>query len=380
MRLVLLGGPKPLYLGQVATNTFFPNVASGSLTQINSSTPHYARDNITSLQVVFANAYGLNETSVGAATITAAVEYPTGTFTPFKFGGVTIGNADAGALIVSDALAVIVPKDAKFNVRSFYQNPNGILHYSLPSADSQFLAEYAASGLIDKTQGGSIAADASVLTPAALIAMTRRPSVGIIGDSIAFGTFAAPAGTGKDIGVFNAALGPSLAVMNIAAAGESASGFLDVTKTGLRRQLLKYVSGVLTNHGNNDIVAGRTPTQLKTDLESIAQLSDIYGKKLYVSTLFPKVTNSGDFKTRETQTPAATESQRVAANALIRNGLAGYTGTVDYANVFEGGYDLGTWTVDGSGNALPQDGTHLKLTGSVFGAAAGILTAGQFAR
>jgi hypothetical protein len=366
-------------LRQVATNTFFPGTTNAAIFQINSSTPHYARDNITLLQHVFANAYGYLESNIGPATITTSVEYPIGTFTQFKYSAATIGNVTGGAIIISDALAIAIPKGALFNCRVFYQNPNGMIYYALPSADSSFLAEYAASGLSDKTLGGSIAANVNFLPPTALIAMTHNPAVGILGDSIPFGTYASPAGTGKDIGVFNAALGPSLAVMNLAASVDSAAGFLDVTKSGLRRQFLQYATGFVSLYGDNDIALNaRTPAQVKTDLEAIAQLPGIVGKKLYASTLPPRTTGA-NFLTRGAQTPAATEAERIAANALIRAGLAGYTGIVDYADVFEGGRDLGTWTVDGSGNALPQDGTHPKLTGVVFGAAAGILTPAMFA-
>lgn len=370
----------PTHLRQIATGTNFPNTNSASFTDLNSSTPHCARDDITSIQAVYANAWGLNESSAGTATLTLGIENPagSGTFVTLTFGTVRPGTIAPGALIISDPLPIKIANGTKFNMRSHYHNSAGIIFYSLPFADSQILADTSAT---DKTLGGTLPPSVNALMPVALIAYTRVNAVAVIGDSIGYGTFAgANSDTCKDIGVFNASLGPGGPVLNLAAAGEFASNLY--AHYVIRRQLLQYVTGAVVEDGNNDIQTGlSTPAQLDNDLQVIPQWPELSGKKLILSTLFPKVTNSGNFLTRASQTPWPTESQRLAANTLIRAGVLGYAGVADFASVMEGttiGTDLSTWTVNGSNQALPQDGTHPTVVGAIFGAASGVLNAGMF--
>ncbi|MBY9039498.1 hypothetical protein K7461_29410, partial [Pseudomonas fluorescens] len=119
----VLGDVGP-YLGAVATRTFINDLTSASTAGWNCRTAHHARDDISSLQLVFNNIYvvpGTGETAIpGTQTITASVEYPAGTFTQVKFNGGNTSVVLSGLTqIVSDPVAVSIPNGAKFFTRRY---------------------------------------------------------------------------------------------------------------------------------------------------------------------------------------------------------------------------------------------------------------------
>src|ERR1700744_3711390 len=77
-----------LKLKQIATRTSAPlQQTTGNQTPFMCRTFHYARDNISSLKLIFANYFGATQQSTsGTLSVTASVEYPAGTITQVKFG------------------------------------------------------------------------------------------------------------------------------------------------------------------------------------------------------------------------------------------------------------------------------------------------------
>src|SRR5713101_7049158 len=83
------------YLGQVATRCWIPQQRDTSNFQFNSRSWHFARDDISPVQIAFPNWYavGANKDPTGtergvgsAAVVSAAVEYPTEKFTRVTWG------------------------------------------------------------------------------------------------------------------------------------------------------------------------------------------------------------------------------------------------------------------------------------------------------
>jgi hypothetical protein len=153
----------PLYEGFCAARAYAPETFSASYTQLMTRSSHFSRVSITKLKIMIPNFYvnsasGLVETATGSsATVTASVEYPSGTFTQIKFNGSTSGTIPSGSTIISDYVTVTIPNNTQFWIRMFWTNPSGVV-YSRVFEDPTIgeIMDYAASGLTDKTMSGTV--------------------------------------------------------------------------------------------------------------------------------------------------------------------------------------------------------------------------------
>lgn len=120
----LAGVAKPApYVGHVATGVILPTLQYSGWLQMNSRTPHVARDDITQLKVAFPSFYvngASGEASVGGnVTFTASIEYPAGTFTQVKWSTASSIVQAANSYSLSDWVTVTIPKGKVFWVRNF---------------------------------------------------------------------------------------------------------------------------------------------------------------------------------------------------------------------------------------------------------------------
>ena len=126
-----------LYEGLVATRARMmgspPSVGNH---QIMMRSAHFATETLTSIRIVFSNFYNANRNGGSpildsgrgaAASITASVEYPAGTFTQVKFDGLATGSIPNANVLFSDYMTVSIPSGAQFWVRLFTNNPAGII-------------------------------------------------------------------------------------------------------------------------------------------------------------------------------------------------------------------------------------------------------------
>ena len=132
------------YVGQVATRCWVPQQLDNKNLQFNSRSWHFARENLSSFQLAFANWYavGFNfnpngtERGVGSdARLLASIEYPQGKFTRVTWSkGAGEATIPDGETAISDPIYVAIPNGAKFYVRFFYSGmvaiptSGGVIH------------------------------------------------------------------------------------------------------------------------------------------------------------------------------------------------------------------------------------------------------------
>jgi hypothetical protein len=131
------------------------------------------------------------------------------------WAGSATGSIAIGALGISDALSITIPKGAAFAVRTHRTSTSGLLYSKAGNASGQGETDYTgsgdyyeavASGLVDFTQPsadpgvGTASSGGGMYWPTVILGMTRNPTVAIWGDSIGFGSYDV-AGADRDIGL-----------------------------------------------------------------------------------------------------------------------------------------------------------------------------------
>lgn len=347
------------YLGQVATRGTLCYQQSTANQQMMARSRHLARDHITSIQVAWPNwsvSLSRVETgSGGSATITAAVEYPAGTFTQLKFSGAVQGAVADAATIFSDFATVNIPAGAEFWIRAYYVGSVGMI-YNNNGNDTHDTLNFAPSGLSDQTMGGTVTNKQAGLWwgPCAILSYTTRPSVWLAGDSRMFGIHDATTDPSGGVGQVGRIVAPSLAFINGGISGDRVN--LAISNYTRRLALAQYCTHAIVSFGINDLTASRTAAQVAADLTTFAGL--LGDKPAYLCTVSPDTTSTDSWATTTNQTAFGQEAARVSLNALIRAGVSGYAGVFDIADVTESARNSGLWAVNGSANYATNDGLH----------------------
>ncbi|WP_454287075.1 SGNH/GDSL hydrolase family protein [Rhizobium arsenicireducens] len=342
------------------------NVAVNTINkQIMSRTAHVAKTALSSLQVIFANWWvdpsGYVEAGIGgSATITASIEYPIGVFTQATFSASASTVVANGDQVTTDAIAVDIPEGATFWVRSFYDNPAGIIFRGQLDQTNYGYAEYGVSGIADKTMGGTIVSSgASAYMPLAIIGQTDKPSVALIGDSRTAGT-----GDTMDetvfVGNLHRSVGEYAGCSVLARGGDRADKF--VASHAKRIALVNsYADTVVIATGINDLTAGRSAAQLQADIETM--IGYFPTKRVFACTIEPVSDSTDGYITIANQTPraAANNAGRNTYNAAVRAGLSGAAGYFELADAVE--YRrTGVWKVT-YGTPHTADGAHATKFG-----------------
>lgn len=364
------------YLGNVATRVDLPNQLGTTTPYANIKRGHYARDNITSLQLVIPNFYvkasaATGEIATGAdATVAASVEYPIGTRTQVLFSTSTTGTITSGSFLISDAVSVTIPRDELFYVYIFWNCSAGLPYraYSAnkPGVFGTDRYEYSTGVLADKTMSGTITQTSPTATNTfgccAILAQTRRPSIMILGDSRTLGTQDVNDSSG-DLGTVARSIGPTLPYANYGISSLSAAGW---NNSHANQLLLKqYFTHVINTMSGNDIYGGASAATTRTRLETMN--ANFTGMPLYVSTCEAETTSTDSWTTTANQTvigAATSNVQRLAFNALVRAGsIAGSVGYFEIADQVESARDSSLWNANGvTANWYTQDGIHESQT------------------
>lgn len=348
------------YTGQVATGCFFADGATdGVAEEFNSRSAHYARDDIGSLQVAFANFYGEHESAPGASmAVQAAVEYPVGTVSRITFaGGNTQTTADGAMGAISDAVAVTIPRGALFYIRAYLVNASGVPYIFYNEAHPFSQAEFGAVGaLTNKVMSGSITpVSGFVVPPALIVARTTRPSFAIFADSIGFGvgdSFDDLSGEKGLRRAFAAHYGYTASAIS----GVTLGVFVSGSNSAKRRAAISpYVTHVVQQMATNDLGTSGTAADLLTSLTTFLGLSGVSGKKVLQVTAVPRSTSIDGWITTANQT-TVNNTERIAFNRRVRAGVAGLAGYFDACRAFEDVRDAGKWRIDLGG--LTADGIH----------------------
>ena len=376
---------RPEYLGAVATGARISTATSTTNKQFNSRSHHVARDTISGLRIEFPAWWWQRKTSGtftqyrehpagGPITYSAAIEYPEGTFTPVLFGGVASAAVAGGGSILSDMAAVSIPNGASFWVRTYSTSAWGIIFEDGDSGVTTVIdkangeaMEYAASGVVNKTMGGTIvdnnAAAGPIFRPTAVVAMTRQPTFLFTGDSKAWGFGDTPT-AGGDAGELERLIGPNYGYINTGSSGDWLDTFRDF---GTRRAALQqYVSHVVVQAAINSLRSGGAG-QAKTAAAVLAEQQQVLAlfptKGRIVTTTAPQASSSNSYVDQAGQTVNANSAQIIAFNDAVRAGVANVIGYIDLADAAESTRNSGKWKTDGTVRAFTTDGLHATPLG-----------------
>jgi hypothetical protein len=318
------------YTGQIATRSSVPVATNGTNKQMMSRSRHLCQQAVTSLQILVPNFYVTTagvETALGAtSTVTASIEYPAGTFTQVLFSASSSGTVPDGGMLLSDAVAVTIPRGVYFFVRMYITNTAGIYfgnHGIIDFGNGEGF-NYGVSGIVDQTLGGTVINKDSIdcVYPLAIIGITNRASVAIIGDSRGYGQNDTNSDSTGDRGEIARSVGPNYAYINLSVPGDKAQTW--IANSTQRRLVAAYCNRYPVQLGINDLTASRTSAQLITDFATIFGL---LGGKKYPVTIPPKSTSSDSWATTANQTvDAASNVNRISFNGSVRSGLSwGYS-------------------------------------------------------
>jgi hypothetical protein len=361
------------YLGCVATATAVPYQTLATTGYMMSRSAHIARDDITALQLVIPNWVVTSNAETGpgsSCTVTASVEYPAGTFKQVTFSGATsILIADA-AQAISDFVSVAIPNGATFFVRIFRTGfSNSVCPYTLTTNSGQgSVANYGAGSGTDQTMSGTIAnTGGGHFAPAAILAMTTKPSIYLMGDSRTAGV-GDTADASLDRGQFARSIGPSYGYINAGCGGDRQYQWL--LSNAKRLALAQYCSHVLNGYGINDLTVSHSGATVYTDIQSAEALFPT--KPMWVATVSPHSTGAWTLADGSDQTVGTENAQRVALNASIR----ARSRFLEIADQVESARDSGKWLAPG----YTTDGLHATQTGYLAIKNSGAINTGLFTR
>jgi hypothetical protein len=322
------------------------------------------------------------------ATITASVEYPSGTFTQITFGGNVQGAFPSGtANLQADFCPVKIPRGGRFWIRSYVNSTTGNLPYSAGTVtditgtvSGEACAASTGAGT-DQTMSGSITntppATGSAFFPTAILGLSNVPSVFVIGDSRCAGTGDNPvlnigySGTGE----IGRSLDPRLPYMNCGSGSDQVQ-HINTPLSGspgspLRMSLAVYHTHAHSQAGTNDLTAGLlTAAQLMTQYgilwNALASITGAAGAPLKVSqnTVAPVTTSTDAWATVANQGVASSNPQRIAVNSNLRAPTppAPLWIVLDTAAIVEEPSAPGKWKAPtgstGITGAMTADGTH----------------------
>jgi lysophospholipase L1-like esterase len=398
-RLIQRTLPVRQYVGPVATRCWVPNAAFNNPSfpfGFSSRLYHFKRGDAPWIKVcpgggwwsIGASGQGEAVPTVAPfATITMSIEYPAGVFHQVKWRGsttLTFGANPSIAAHMSDAVFAFIPDGAMFWTRMFMSVPAGatvgfINHSTTPGTWMDLARGDAANaGGVDQTMSGTITDDGTVspgqLPILAIVGPTRRPTVGLFGDSRMQGWFdsvaVSPFG---DAGEAARSLGPFYGYINAGIGSDEIGGVVanNGAASALRRQLMALCSHVVLEFGGNDLInAGSPAATVISQLKQVLGMPGLAGKSVIVDTILPVSTSTDNWATTTNQTTNGVNPARNTTNGAIRTGLPGSVGHYDPCayGEFEFLTGSGLW-IPGS---ITADGTHMNTTGY-----AGLVASGQ---
>lgn len=360
------------YLGAVASGRLPIGKNAGGDVELASRVQHFARANMLGARFKYVNYYGPGETGPGAAAVLhASVEYPLGTFTPITFDGAGSVTIADGSDTISDPVPVFIPDGALFREWTHIACPGGTLYGA-----STLKVDLAAVGasVADPTLSGDttgMSGNSHVYGATAILGMTDKPSVLIIGDSRECGAASYASGGGNDVGPVARPIGGAFGYINIAGAS-SALWQYHYNATAKLKGLADHCSHIVIGGGINDVNGGDSAASFQGNLKMvIGDYSPRRDKPVFLLTVAPYTTSTDDWATEANQTVwhSGKDAERAAVNAIIRRGVVeGAWGCFDIAARVESQANPGKWLAPGY--AVTADGLHGNIAAEIAMAAA----------
>jgi len=340
----------------IASRAQVPSVVSAGTQSMMSRFGSFARDDITSLKLAWANWFQLGIVAgIGGnvMSIAASIEYPAGVLTQVKFGGVATGTTGPSTTLYSDTIPVTIPNGAQFWIRTWQTGTVGVL-FGTVSTDAS-LGEASSFPGANQTMGGTVTNNTALICgPCAIIGMSAKKAPFNIGDS----RFAGTGGNAFDGTGGYGEMGNGLnqyAWNNYGSPGLSASQYL-AGAGALQADLVQWCTDIVSGFGINDFIGAQTSAQVQTSQTGIRALYPT--KNFHVTTIDADTTSSDSWATTGNQTIFAGNAQRVAYNTQVRINSLGFNPAFDCAVVSESALNSGKWQVNGVANKYTSDGLH----------------------
>lgn len=280
----------------------------------------------------------------GNLTITASLEYPSGTRTQILFGGSATGTVVAGTLLQADKLTLAggtkIPAGAWAAIHTYITCSAGTRWPLVPCANSfnGGKTENTESGLIagvtDKTMSGAPAGTSPGYFPTAVLSLVsgaKKVCLAACGDSINTGAGDGNYDTSNNTSYIGRAATGQCPILHMGVSGTTAQ--FNAANFSKRIALMQLcgITHCTIEYASNDIAGGRSSAQVQADVGSMVSALNAVGIKAIVNTIMPKLTSvaAQNYYRQSTQTPngggfvAGTGSVRHAYNQAVRAGLAG---------------------------------------------------------
>lgn len=345
-------------------------------------------DSVSSIQLVLgnwiANNTGEISPSGGSMTEWAAIEYPSGFYTPVEWGTAS-GTAHASSIVIaagadvtSDPIPVAISHGAKFRVWRYRAFTSGTAGTNMPvsasavsSYDDVAYFGFTVLPTMDPmaivtgatgSKGGTSAAMSQVCYPLAILGLSSVPSVMLIGDSRCSGradSTSSALNSGADyarggVGEVARSVGYARPYVNMGCETDTIQQF-NLQHTYRARQQA-YHTDVVCQYGINDVTAGRTAPVI------LAALQTAWGyfptKNMWATTIQPVTTSTDAWATTANQTVTAGNPVRTSLNNSIRAVPSPLKGMFEIADVVETARDSGIWNVIAGVGTPTGDGTH----------------------
>lgn len=325
------------YLGAVSCRFMIPDSLNSGVASQMTTRWDFARDDIIGGYFVYPNFYvsslGVDTAPGATRSITGSLEV-NGVLNQILFSGSPIGvAADGQARLISDFMTIIIARNTLMKIHTRQSSTAGIIYspttgsYS-PLGDQQTIG----SNVADNTmvQGWTGTAGSNPYGPL-FVAVTRRGSVVIIGDSRAQGVNL----TSNSVpyaGELAPSLSPFMGVINLARGSVTAQQSANSSNFAKRLEYLQYASHAILQLGTNDIQSfARTAAQVSADRQTIRGYAP--AMKWFETTLMPKPASSSDsWATLTGQFIDANNAVRVTFNDNVRAGSAGFEGHLEMAD------------------------------------------------
>lgn len=342
--LAVLGGGPSLYLGQVATRCFLSNNVTTSTAGWNTRTGHYARDDISAIQVADAN-WRINgsveDLPTNIKTVRYGIEYPEGNFNRITWGGleeVVIPNGDTAWSDLT-TLSVTIPRGAHFRIWRHESNSARIIFCSANQARFNIaIGDAVESSSTDKSMGGVITDNGnnSIVPVAAIRGYTRRPSIAAFGSSRMIGS-GDTADSSGDTG-YARMFGGDFGYLNYSVTGRTFDGIA----AGTRALAIAKAScsHLWVDPGLNDFNSGASLADLQTDINTVI---DQWPSRSRVI-----INNEGPWTGKN----ATFNNKRFALNDWI-DGMTGINQSVNAADFVETSHQSNVWK-----DGYSLDGVH----------------------
>jgi lysophospholipase L1-like esterase len=360
----------------VANRTHYPfnGFSSGSSQATNYRSAHWTRrgGRVSLIRLVFNNSsIGASGETAGlnAHTVKASIEY-NGVIYPVYFAGARTKTLAVDEQVISDAVAVSIPADTMFHVRTFLTTAVLGEKWPVAQAANTSLGEGFAS-TTDKSDDVAYTSfsSASVYCPSAILGYTRATdtaNVMVIGSSSGWGQGDTAEAGYYDYGYISRALSNEYGYIKFTRASTAMSQYL--TGAGYAR-MLAWMNIVKPTHiihqlGSNDLTSGASLATMQSRLAEMWDILGSTGARVIQATYTPVTTSSDSWATLAGQTLANSNLVRIATNEWIRSvPSSAITGYLETCSVVESSPNSGLWQVNGTANAYTADGTHVTQLG-----------------